>query len=275
MLVLLLMIENTYAAVPENVIVPENGWWWNSEFPGGGFNIEDQNGIIFLAMYTYDQSGNPIWYSGGGQLIKNVAHIDLHSFSSGSCPHCPYHPSEVNPVWETIELTFTSPEKGEIKWSGGDTTTIYRFNYGFGFGLDPLKGEWAIISKHPINKDYRSIRVTLNELQCSALSADDPPDTVVLGGTVTDDPANSVKVKELQSDNDFSYLMKTTTSDRLNTFYAFSAEGLNKIAGLEFTTPEENINWSDLNTHGHQFEGYRAQYGEPAFLSGPGRPVCM
>ncbi|BAW80134.1 hypothetical protein TAO_0764 [Candidatus Nitrosoglobus terrae] len=278
------MIGNIYGAdiplVPPGIqygIEPENGWWWDPNRSGQGMSIENQNGVLFFAIYTYDQSGNPIWYSASGQLIKNTVRINLSSYSGGACPDCPYHPPEFNPAaLGSIEITFTSPEKAEITWADGSTTTIVRYQYNLGFGLDPLVGEWALISKQPINNNYQSTRISLNKYQCTSVLANDPPNnTVVLGGTVTAMPADAVKVKQLKPNNDFMFLMKVSTPEGPDTFYAFNMKGVNKIAGLALVTSEENFSLENLSTEGNQFQGYRAKYYNfSPFAPGPGRPIC-
>jgi hypothetical protein len=40
-----------------------NGLWWNPNESGWGMSITEHTGTIFSAIYTYDQSGAPTWYT--------------------------------------------------------------------------------------------------------------------------------------------------------------------------------------------------------------------
>ncbi|MGB4924643.1 MAG: hypothetical protein WBO98_10745 [Candidatus Nitrotoga sp.] len=41
---------------------PYNGLWWNPDESGWGMSITQHNAMIFAALYTYDQTGQPTWY---------------------------------------------------------------------------------------------------------------------------------------------------------------------------------------------------------------------
>jgi alpha-tubulin suppressor-like RCC1 family protein len=41
---------------------PLTGLWWNQTESGWGISITQHSAMIFLAWYTYDATGNPVWY---------------------------------------------------------------------------------------------------------------------------------------------------------------------------------------------------------------------
>ncbi len=46
----------------------KNGWWYDSKAIGTGLSIEIQNDKLFLAWYSYDEKGNPVWLTSYGNL---------------------------------------------------------------------------------------------------------------------------------------------------------------------------------------------------------------
>jgi hypothetical protein len=53
-------------------VIPESGMYWNPSYPGLGYYIEHQNGVVTLIIYAYDETGDPEFYIASGQLLTNV-----------------------------------------------------------------------------------------------------------------------------------------------------------------------------------------------------------
>lgn len=56
--------------------LPETGWWWNPDEPGRGMFIEVQadthgNLALFSAIYGYEGSGEPSWYTATSTLVSS------------------------------------------------------------------------------------------------------------------------------------------------------------------------------------------------------------
>ncbi|MGR6036574.1 MAG: hypothetical protein ACU4EQ_13100 [Candidatus Nitrosoglobus sp.] len=160
---------------------PENGWWWSPQESGMGFNLESQNGKVFIATYVYDSSGKPLWYSGSGELdyIYMTVTIHLQLSQNGPCPTCPYQSPTTSDASLPITLQFTSKSKGSVSWQG-KTTPIKRFNFNHGTGIQRLIGEWVLMTtkpvpyeilsqgkKHQINQDirYQGFRIIFDSVQ--------------------------------------------------------------------------------------------------------------
>ena len=61
--------------------------WWNENESGWGLAITQQFGMIFATMYTYDASGNPVWYVASScPLSGNSCSGDLYQVTGGSAP---------------------------------------------------------------------------------------------------------------------------------------------------------------------------------------------
>ena len=61
--------------------------WWNENESDWGLAITQQYGMIFATMYTYDASGNPVWYVASScPLSGNSCAGDLYQVTGGSAP---------------------------------------------------------------------------------------------------------------------------------------------------------------------------------------------
>lgn len=248
----LLSINSAFA------ITPETGWWWNPQESGMGFNIEDQNGTVVIATYVYDDGGNPIWYSGAGQIDENsTVAINLQISRNGpSCPTCPYQAPTTSDAGMPITLQFTSRGEGSVSWQG-NTTPIQRFDFNYGTGLQMLIGKWVLMSKKPVDQgQYVGFRITFNSVQ---------GDQVV--GKITDEP--DTMVTAFNNDNQdpgYQYAAQITNppippvdqnsilSSPIEKFQ-FNFSGLNKITGVASIGPP--VSSSSGETILVPFEAYR------------------
>ena len=91
-----------------SAIIPENGWWWNPNESGRGFNLEVQDNLLFFASFAYDANGNPAWYTAGGPMSSDRDWSgQLVVTSRGQCFGCAYV-DPVRTVVGTATLRFTS-----------------------------------------------------------------------------------------------------------------------------------------------------------------------
>ncbi|MHB9100808.1 MAG: hypothetical protein ACYC2E_04770, partial [Sulfuricella sp.] len=61
--------------------------WWNANESGWGVALTQQYGTIFATMYTYDASGNPVWYVASNCTMSgNGCSGDLYQVTGGTAP---------------------------------------------------------------------------------------------------------------------------------------------------------------------------------------------
>ncbi|ADE15354.1 hypothetical protein Nhal_2266 [Nitrosococcus halophilus Nc 4] len=124
---------------------PENGWWWNPAEPGTGYNIETQNGTLFVSTFVDGGSGNPVWYSGSGQLNRNnMATINLSNSEVGQCLGCKSTSISSSDSGFQITLSFQSRGQGKVIIDGKEKP-IERRNFNYGGDLQKLLGRWSLM----------------------------------------------------------------------------------------------------------------------------------
>lgn len=129
---------------------PENGWWWNPVQPGVGYNIESQSGTMFVATFVYDEDGNPVWYSGAGQINReNIVTINLLRSSGGQCLGCVYTMAQSGDSGYQITLSFSDDSHGIVRLNGVEMP-IERFNFNLGSGVEKLLGVWIMNIAAPV-----------------------------------------------------------------------------------------------------------------------------
>lgn len=140
----ILGLATLLAAKAAFALAPEDGWWWNPAQPGFGYNIETQNGTVFVAVFIYDDDGSPTWYSGSGSIQNNSVAIDLHRYKGGPCLGCTYTSPQTNSIGKQLVLTFDESKSKATATLDGITNHIERFNFKLGNKINQLLGAWII-----------------------------------------------------------------------------------------------------------------------------------
>ena len=98
---------------------PYRGLWWNPNEDGWGMSITQHGSMIFVAAYTYDQSGQPTWYvMSSCPVLGNGCTGDLYEVTGGTLPTVAWNGSglKVNKVG-TGTLTFTNADNGAFAFT--------------------------------------------------------------------------------------------------------------------------------------------------------------
>jgi|GEM_PF-5077294 len=182
-----------------------DGWYWNPNESGWGMNIEVQGETMFIAIFSYQQSGSPIWYFGSGHFgYDNPVFVtDMNVASSGACYLCPY----TTPRFDLgggghLRIDFDTPSGIQVTWKGR-TTNVQRQYWAFGSRNDFLFGVWAMVRGIDVPfGDY----YYLNQRQRDGTSGDEYVAGQALG--------NSTTVAQWFSDfSSYSMLDRKSTAD--------------------------------------------------------------
>jgi hypothetical protein len=239
-----------------SAFTPENGWWWNQQESGRGFNLEVQNGTVFLATFIYNDAGNAVWYSGSGVLnADNTVTIELNEFANGQCIQCTHQNPALIGTVETATIHFTSRGTADLSWSNG-TVALQRFNFSLGgTWQEQLIGEWSVVAGNSSFPAYTGDRITFTGLQQS--------DTLDVIGHRTGNTNAKISVFAAAANTINGYTLSAFMSTNTSTIraYAFNLSGLNKIEGITVdvssTATAEEIT-QVLSTQGVPFAGFRS-----------------
>jgi len=150
---------------------PENGWWWNADQSGRGYQIEVQDQYFMLSAYAYDPDGEPIFYTAAG-IFTDPTYFSgtILRTSFGQCFNCPYRDPIETPVG-TATLTFTSPWTANMVFLG-ESIQITRFAPAEYLARVPdvMLGEWAIVNGGPANPSYSGERLQFSSMTPDAAS---------------------------------------------------------------------------------------------------------
>lgn len=202
-------------------VTPESGWWWNQAQPGVGYNIETQNGTLFVAAFVYDEGGNPVWYSGAGQINgENTVTINLLRSSGGQCLGCVYTIAQSGDSGYQITLSFSDESHGIVRLNGAETP-IERFNFNLGSGVEKLLGVWIMnIAAPVINSLGISDTIAYTRIE----------EGVVIGRRAFSSSYVSVVTPAEGMEN--TYISVTQLSSVQNMVAVFKLSGLNVALGL-------------------------------------------
>ncbi len=124
-------------SLPAHAFTPENGWWWNPDEPGVGYNIEIQDNYMFVAAYTYQANGNPrpaTFFTAQGLMQNNATFqtSEVNTYQNGTCPTCAtYTAPQTVPATgalRPLRIEFDTETTGTLNWGGFDVP-IERFDF--------------------------------------------------------------------------------------------------------------------------------------------------
>jgi hypothetical protein len=92
--------------------------WWNPNESGWGVSLTQQYGISFVTMFTYDASGNPVWYVASNCAVSGSGCTGaLYKTAGGSAPTLPWiGPITATPVG-TITFAFSDASNGTMNFA--------------------------------------------------------------------------------------------------------------------------------------------------------------
>lgn len=209
--------------------LPENGWWWNPDESGYGYNIEAQKDIVFVATFIYDDTGKPIWYSGSGELIGNTVNINLMRSNGGPCLTCNYMKPVTNSTGHHLRIVFESASKATALVDDRQIP-LQRFNYAYGQGAHKLEGLWLLSIIHSKASEKGN--------NGSYIVAYDAINNVEARGfvSVLADTTQSV----MKVENSDVFVIATPISQRLSLITIIKLKGLNKFHGIRILSSAED-----------------------------------
>ena len=190
---LILVLLCLVCASNASAFQPRTGHWWNPAESGRGFNIDVQDGVLVVTVYTYQAGGAAQWYLASGPMTNSGKNFTgtLDKYQGGQCLSCSYtgRPTLVGNDG-TISISFTSETAAILTLPGGRTTNIQPFNFGFGDPPQGLLGEWVFV-----HDETSTLAVKYN--LTTVTSATSGGNGVVGGSGITGD-ASRVTACELQ-----------------------------------------------------------------------------
>jgi DNA-binding beta-propeller fold protein YncE len=110
--------------------MPETGWWWNPAEPGRGVFLEVQGTTLFLAMFLYDDRGEPVWYSSQNAMTSTSLFAGaLTEHGSGQTLTGAYRAPATSTGRGTVTLGFSSRAAGTLTLPDGTQIPIQRFTF--------------------------------------------------------------------------------------------------------------------------------------------------
>ena len=116
-------------------------WWWNPDQSGQGINVGQEGDLIFVAWFTYDETGAGMWLVMGGPLTGTSLVAPLYR-TTGPKLGTPFDPTQVveTQVGQGT-LSFTDPFDATFNWSvDGKSGSLALVRESF--GAPPLSGRF-------------------------------------------------------------------------------------------------------------------------------------
>lgn len=107
--------------------LPAEGIWQIDGANGSGLALDVRDNAIGVGLYTYDDAGNGIWYSGAGVLADGALALDLTRFERGEGDAV----TAVDTLSVTLQLVASAA--GTLSIDGGEPTAVRHATFGTGY----------------------------------------------------------------------------------------------------------------------------------------------
>lgn len=139
LLVRLVCFVLIFASTSAMAINPKVGIWWNPQESGRGYILDGSGTTLAMQAYTYESTGQPLWYLAVGQLTNGGANwsATLEKYSGGQCFGCSFKQNQSAGNDGVVTIQFTSDTTGVMTMPNGLKTNIVSF---FPAGTTPSGG---------------------------------------------------------------------------------------------------------------------------------------
>lgn len=166
--------------LPTGLIAAQSGSWiitdeLNGE-PGRGMGIDVQDGVLFMQVYNYRNSGAPTFHTALGTLSNNTVTAPLYFYQGGRYfGSGPQDGQEAGSPGNVV-ISFTSRSTGTIQFPGEPVKAMQRFDYEgtpAGVFADPaFVDRWAMVEFNSNNQPVRSWWADIGSSAQVAMSSD-------------------------------------------------------------------------------------------------------
>ncbi len=161
-------------------IAPQNGTWIISDElngePGRGMGIDIQDGVLFMQVYNYRQSGEPTFHTALGTLRDNKVTAPLYFYEGGRFFGSEQRDGHAAGSPGNVVITFTSRSTGTIQFPGEPVKAMHRFDYEStpaGVFSDPaFVDRWAMVELNSSNQPVRSWWADIGSSEQVSMSED-------------------------------------------------------------------------------------------------------
>ena len=144
------LIGNAHAAT----FLPAEGVWQFPDANGSGLTLDYRDGTIGIGLYTYDDAGANVWYSGAGRLIDGVLETSLAVYREGASPGVVEQVGEA----KSFSLVFSSSTQGVLDFDGTADIAVQHAAFGAdymagwspgaeAYALPDLRGRWLFAER--------------------------------------------------------------------------------------------------------------------------------
>ena len=104
--------------VDTSISSPLTGLWWNANESGWGATITQQSTVMFVTMFVYDITGNPVWYTISCNVVGASCSGDMVKFNGGAAASAPWSSSGLNAAKVgDMALNFTGNDNGAMTYT--------------------------------------------------------------------------------------------------------------------------------------------------------------
>ncbi len=112
-----------YLGAPAPHAANYTGLWWNPAEPGWGIDVNQQDGVVFATLFTYDANAQPLWLVASSLRAQADGSFsgDLYQASGPRFDASPWNAASVNVVG-TMTLSFAGTSQAHVSYTVNGTS---------------------------------------------------------------------------------------------------------------------------------------------------------
>ncbi|MDP4027494.1 MAG: DUF4214 domain-containing protein [Gallionella sp.] len=112
------IVRQVFATGSSQPAIDYSAPWGNSNESGWWVSLTQQNEMIFALLYTYDTSGNPVWYVASScPIFGNGCSGDLYQVTGGTAPTSIWNPNLAVTSVGTVSFFFSDNSAGAMSYT--------------------------------------------------------------------------------------------------------------------------------------------------------------
>lgn len=201
-----------------------DGWYFNPDEPGNGFNVNRQADITGIALFDFTLSGRNQWATAVDEVVVQgdfvIFQANLRAPATGACFECPFMPNSGNESGDVITIEFgLLPDQAGNTFADvtlrGKTERYVRQLFRFSEPMDFLLAEWNLVEVIELSSSTVSF-VEIAVLDQVGTSNGEP---FIGGRLITDD--DNVVVALQESTTGLIFMLATDVVGELDQAWAF------------------------------------------------------
>lgn len=229
------------------------GLWYNANESGWGVTLTHQYDVMFVTMFVYDNTGNPIWYVASGCAVSGAGCSGpLYKVTGGQTATTTWNGLATAASVGTVTLAFTDTNTGTMSYTinganGSKAITRQVFR---------TSPQPAPVNLSSLNGQKSGNYTRATALGCIAYGASTNDESASGNFTVTTSTSGSTADVTLYASGSYFDLTLNYTGGNSSTGFSFTGTVIETIRNWQGTVTVQNFRGTNAGTSYYDVAGF-------------------